>query len=102
MSHTKRPVRRPSWLSLLFGRPPSRALRRQRPTLEALEERCTPAIVVNSLADGPIDHSNDVSVLTLREAVDLANQSDQSDKIEFSVTGTIRLTQGQLTLSDTQ
>src|SRR5262245_50158552 len=86
-----------SWLSGWFGSRPNRQ-QRFRPTLENLEDRCTPAVImVDSLGDSHVDGQT-----TLREAIQQANTSRGDDTIQFSasLTGTITLTQGQLTLSD--
>ena len=56
------------------------------------------AIVVNSLADGPVDHSNNDSELTLRDALDLARNNPNDDIVRFAdgLAGTIALTEGEL------
>ena len=54
---------------------------------------------VNSLGDGPAD-ACDAADCTLRDATTLANLNDENDTVTFAsgLTGTIRLTQGQITL----
>jgi predicted outer membrane repeat protein len=77
---------------------------RSRLSLQALEDRSVPAVfTVNSLADvapGPVDPT--AKVLTLRQAVELANQHPGADLIRFApgLSGTITLTNGQLEVSD--
>ena len=63
--------------------------RRTRPGVEALEDRCVPAVItVNTLADTAVANDGRTS---LREAIAQVNRQRGDDVIEFSVTGTINL-----------
>jgi predicted outer membrane repeat protein len=72
--------------------------------VEALEDRCVPALyTVNSLADSAPGSFNPASnTLTLRQAVEQANQHAGADVIRFAagLSGTITLTYGQLEVSN--
>src|SRR5579883_1558688 len=91
-----------------FYRPEPRSNRRPRPGTrlyaEPLEDRSVPAVyTVNSLADvAPGAYDPNDKVVTLREAVERANQHPGADEIRFApgLTGTIALTHGQLDVSD--
>src|SRR5262245_32934408 len=93
------------WIRTMFARPVIRPFRkapfRAHPTLEVLEDRWVPSIVVNNPTDtfvaGQID---------LRDAIAQANASggDQTitfDSTVFNTPQTITLDFGQLELSDT-
>jgi hypothetical protein len=81
--------------------------RRQRPApglfLEVLEDRTVPTVfTVNTLADSVPGTVPSGGTLTLREAVEAANQHPGADVIRFAagLHGTIPLTHGQLEVSD--
>lgn len=92
----------------LFRRPLTRDTRRPRHGsrlfADPLEDRCVPAVyTVNTLADvAPGAYDPNDGVVTLREAVERANQHPGADVIRFApgLTGTIALTHGQLDVSD--
>src|SRR5262249_39842134 len=72
---------------------------RTRPSLEVLEDRSVPAVfTVNTLADSVPGATGPGSTVTLREAVEQANQHPGADVIRFAagLHGTIILTHGQL------
>ncbi len=59
-------------------------------------------VIVNSNQDGAVDHSDDATKITLRDAIDTANTNGQDDTITFSNDYTITLNSGQFTiLTDT-
>lgn len=66
---------------------------RLRPCLDMLEDRCTPAdLTVNTLTDpAPSTFDPDDGVLSLREAVQIANTNGVADTITFAMTGPITL-----------
>src|SRR4051812_37694596 len=72
-----------------------------RSTIQPLHPRLllSATITVNTLIDGS---TPDDGVLSLREAVELANSTAGPDTIAFAagLTGTIKLTFGQLMVSD--
>src|SRR6516225_7946455 len=93
------------WIRSLFARPVIRPFRkapfRARPTLEVLESRWVPSIVVNNPTDTPVAGETD-----LREAIVQANTNggDQTitfDPTVFATPQTITLNGTQLELSDT-
>ncbi|MFZ4625728.1 MAG: DUF4347 domain-containing protein [Rhodoferax sp.] len=61
------------------------------------------AIVVNVGGDAAVDHSDDATVLTLRDAIDLANTRSGADTITFSRPMALGLsaTYGELLVNDT-
>src|SRR6516225_37731 len=93
------------WIRSLFARPVIRPFRkapfRARPTLEVLESRWVPSIVVNNPTDTPVAGETD-----LRDAIEQANMNGGNQTITFDPTvfatpQTITLGVGQLELSDT-
>src|SRR6516162_10821605 len=83
-----------SWMRNLWRStnetPTARRRRGRRPGLECLEDRLAPAVFnVNSLADilnpGP-------GVVTLRSAIQMANQTPGSDTINLALAGTYKIT----------
>jgi CSLREA domain-containing protein len=89
-------------LNSLFPRndqPTRKTAHRPRLTLEGLEDRCVPAILVNTLAD---EVSADDGLTSLREAITQARTQPGADTIAFAdgVSGPINLTQGVLMLND--
>src|SRR6516162_4117743 len=98
-------MRMHSWIRSLFARPVIRPFRKApfpaRPTLEVLEDRWVPSIVVNNPTDTPVAGETD-----LREAIAQANANggDQTiafDPMVFASAQTIILNGTQLELSDT-
>jgi hypothetical protein len=94
-----------SWIRNLFARPVVRPFRktpfRARPTLEVLENRWVPSIVVNNPTDTPVAGETD-----LRQAIIQANTigGDQTitfDPVVFASAQTITLGGTQLELTDT-
>jgi hypothetical protein len=94
-----------SWIRNVFARPVIRPYRkapfRARPTLEVLEDRWVPSIVVNNPTDTPVANETD-----LRQAIDQANaaggnQTITFDPVVFASAQTITLGGTQLELSDT-
>jgi hypothetical protein len=75
---------------------------KRRLHLEALEDRCVPAtFTVTNLVDAAVANPGDAPG-TLRQAVFDANNTPGADVIDFQagLTGTIPLTQGELTVTD--
>jgi hypothetical protein len=95
-----------SWIRNLFTRPVTHPIRkvphRVRLALEALEDRCVPAmIVVNNPTDTPVAGQTD-----LRQAIVQANsiggaETIMFDSSVFATPQTITLTGTQLELTDT-
>jgi hypothetical protein len=82
----------PHALSRWFGpvRRPTPRRRTGRPSVEPLEDRCVPAVFnVNSLADVP---SPGPGTVTLRSAIQQANQTPGGNTIDLTVPGTYRIT----------
>src|SRR5262245_14529385 len=68
----------------------SKPRRSRRPELEALEDRCVPAVFnVNSLADILVPTAGTV---TLRSAIQAANATPGADTIDLTVPGDYRIT----------
>jgi hypothetical protein len=91
----------PRWLTLSIAPRPRKRLRRTRPLLENLEDRCQPSIVVNNPTDTPL-----AGKIDLRQAISQANTNGGAETITFDPTvfsspQTIKLSGGQLELSDT-
>src|SRR6266496_1091390 len=71
------------------------AVRRFRPMLEAFEERCLPSLFT-------VTNLHNAGAGSLRSAIRQANTAAGADTIQFAagLTGTIRLTSGELTIHD--
>ena len=93
------------WIRTMFARPVIRPFRkapfRARPTLEVLEDRWVPSIVVNNPTDTFVAGETD-----LRDAIEQANMNGGNQTITFDPTvfatpQTITLTGTQLELTNT-
>jgi hypothetical protein len=78
------------------GRPRRKAVHARRLTLESLEDRSVPAILVDTLVDEVSANGS----TSLREAIAQAQATPSDDTIEFAdgLAGTINLAQGELLL----
>jgi parallel beta-helix repeat protein len=94
-----------SWIRSLFAGPVIRPFRkapfRARPTLEALEDRWVPSIVVNNATDIPVVGKTDLRQAIAQANAAGGNQTITFDPVVFASAQTITLNGTQLELTDT-
>src|SRR6516162_6557650 len=94
-----------SWIRSLFAHPIVRPFRktpfRARPTLQVLEDRWVPSIIVNNPTDTPVAGQIDLRQAIAQANTNGGNQAITFDPIVFASAKTITLNGTQLELKDT-